>query len=58
VKLPVLFRGRDKAKPEDRAVSDLIAEQRERESVRVWRRGWCISEAVIVIEEMEVSLRC
>jgi hypothetical protein len=34
---------------EDRAVSALIAEQRERESVAVWRRGWAISQAVYLV---------
>jgi hypothetical protein len=30
---------------EDRSVRELIDEQRKKESVEVWRRGFCISEA-------------
>lgn len=39
------------AQTEDRAVSELITDQRKRESVNVWRRGWCISEATIVVDD-------
>lgn len=35
----------------DRDVADLIEEQRKKESVRVWRRGYCISQATYVMED-------
>lgn len=46
-----LFRKRPSLEEQDRAMSNLIAEQRKRESVEIWRRGWCISEATCVLDE-------
>ncbi len=39
------------AKEENQSVSDLISEQRQKESIEVWRRGWCITQATMVTED-------
>lgn len=44
-----------KANSEDQAVSNLIAEQRQKESAEVWRRGWCISEAACAADDLTVE---
>jgi len=48
-----LFRRRltqEDLQEQDRSMSDLIEEQRKRESVEIWRRGWCMSEATCVLD--------
>lgn len=44
---------KDKAAEENRAVSELIDEQRLKESVEVWRKGWCISQASCVLDDCD-----
>lgn len=40
-----------KSRQQDKAVSELIEEQRQKESVDVYRRAWCISEATYVLDD-------
>lgn len=49
-----IFKGN--AKEEDHAVSSLIEEQREKESIEVWRRAWCVSEAVMLDDATQDNL--
>jgi hypothetical protein len=38
-------------KEADHKVEDLIAEQRQKEEARIWRRGWCIQQATFISDE-------
>ena len=49
--MKLFHRVKPDAELENKAVSELIAEQRKKESVEVWRRGWCIGEAVCVADD-------
>ena len=48
-------KSKEELKREDRAVSDLIDEQRLKENIEVWRRGWCISEATCVLDDCDAA---
>lgn len=40
---------------EDRAVSDLIEEQKLKESGETYRRAWCIQQAALVVDETDAA---
>ena len=50
-----LFSKKEEISKEDRAVEDLIAEQRLKESVEVWRKGWCVQQAAYVLEDCDAA---
>ena len=41
---------------ENRAVTELIEEQRQKESIEIYRRGWCISEAACLDDASKDNL--
>jgi hypothetical protein len=40
-----------KLEDEDKPFSDLISEQRQKESIEIYRRGWAMSEATCVLDD-------